>query len=93
MSKRKNVIVFSGIDYLVEQGADLNVRDHKGCTPLMLCSQSGKKNICQKLLEYDVDVGITNEADGKTALDLAKQNDHQEIIELILNSRHMKVCV
>eukprot|EP00918_Siedleckia_nematoides_P064115 GHVU01139445.1.p1 GENE.GHVU01139445.1~~GHVU01139445.1.p1 ORF type:complete len:327 (+),score=53.70 GHVU01139445.1:88-1068(+) len=78
------------MDYLVGQGTDLNVRDNKGFTPLMLCSQSGKKNICAKLLGFDVDIGITNN-EGKTALDLARQNEHNEIEELILSSRQYQV--
>ena len=52
-------------------------------TPIHLAAALGHKEIVKCLITSDHNLNIANSC-GKTALDLAKQNGHREVIELLL---------
>ena len=57
-------------------------------TPLMIASEYGHKDLAKWLLEKDVDVFA--DADGKTALHYALDNQHTNIAKLIYRSNKKK---
>ena len=63
----------------------LNKPDHFGFTPLHRVAQTGLFYAVKMLTSYEqCDIGAKND-DGKTALDLAKSDDHTDIVQLLSN--------
>lgn len=73
---------------LLNNGADINGKNRWGWTPLMTVSANGFFEIAQMLLDRDADMYCTK--NGKTALDYAICNKHNEIITLIRNAIERK---
>lgn len=73
------------IEWIVKDGADVNLRDHShGWTPLIRCaSVNGNRNVALTLLVCGAQVNVQDK-DGKTALMVAIINGHQELVELLL---------
>jgi len=59
-------------------GADVNAKNNKGETALILASQIGTVDVIQALQAKGADVNAKT-ADGKTAIDSAKKGGHDEI--------------
>jgi ankyrin repeat protein len=73
------------VELLIQNGANVNIqRDHSGgsWTPLLMACHHGNKEIVELLLANGAELNIKNAA-GKTALDLASQRNHTEIVELL----------
>ncbi len=68
---------------LLEHGADVNLKANDGCTALMLAASSGESDLARALLSKGADVTAKFRESGKTALDLAKERGHTEIVELL----------
>ncbi|MCY4570684.1 MAG: ankyrin repeat domain-containing protein [Candidatus Poribacteria bacterium] len=63
----------AGVVCLLENGADPNITDDKGRTPMHIIAQKGVgKNQVQALIKYGGDINI-RDADGKTPLDYAQK--------------------
>ncbi|KAK6507850.1 hypothetical protein TWF481_006272 [Arthrobotrys musiformis] len=80
--------VFSGkaemVEYLIDKGANVDVRDIDGWSPIMVAAQMGYCNIIKTLL--DKGANIDSEAQsGATALFLAAQQGHTAAVELLLD--------
>jgi ankyrin repeat protein len=58
------------VEMLLDRGAEVNSRDERGSTPLMIAAMRGFPRIVDRLLRSDADPALTDQ-DGKTALDLA----------------------
>ena len=72
-----------GIETLLENGADPNVTDDKGQTPLHFIAQKGiGKNQVQLLLEYGADLNIRDDA-GQTPLDYAKKAKRKSFVDFL----------
>lgn len=79
----------------MNSGCDLNAPRRPGpngtggdeakdeCTPLHLCCQWGLEQVVQTLIEHGADVN-TRDAEGKTPVHVAIQNQHSQIISLLL---------
>ena len=65
---------------LIANGADVNVTNNAGVTPLMIASVGGYENIITMLLAEGADVS-TKDNDGKTALKAAQDKGHKNIIK------------
>jgi ankyrin repeat protein len=68
---------------LLEHGADVNLKANDGCTALMLAACSGASDLARALLSKGADMTAKFAESGKTALDLAKEKGHTEIVELL----------
>ncbi|HCO96842.1 MAG TPA: hypothetical protein DIU00_23365 [Phycisphaerales bacterium] len=68
----------------VEQGADINVRDELGWTPLYWAASLGQIEVAKLLIDKGVDVR-TAATDGGTALYQAAQAGDNELVELLLS--------
>ena len=70
--------------YLLNHGADVNIRDNYDNTPLMYCGfVTGCADIAELLLQHGADVNIQNE-DGATALMCSCVERFIDIVKLVL---------
>ena len=73
------------VQYLIEnQYYDVNCKDKKGDTALIVATKYGDEKIVKLLLDLGADTNLTD-AEGKTALDHAKANNDETIILLLDN--------
>ncbi len=72
------------IKSLLEQGADVNVADKLGNTPLIFASKIGDTPTVDMLLAHNADVNKQNNA-GATSLMLAAKYGHEHIINKLLD--------
>lgn len=69
-------------ELLQVEGINVNVQDVSGATPLHAAAYHGNQAIVHELLQApDINPDIT--ANGKTALQLAEEMDHQEITQML----------
>ncbi len=69
--------------FLLEQGVDVNARQTiLGYTSLHYAAVNGLESAAQKLVEYGAEVHLKS-ADGKTPLDLARENNHADVIRIL----------
>ena len=73
------------IRLLVTQGADVNVVQHGGWTPLQEGAAHGNTELVEFLLANGADQGAQAE-NGKTALDLATEGNHADTIAILKTS-------
>ena len=64
------------LEVLISAGANLNVKDGRGLTPLMLSAMKGHRKVVRALLSNGADPALTDRA-GDTALMLACENKHE----------------
>ncbi|RZR75904.1 hypothetical protein BHM03_00000486 [Ensete ventricosum] len=67
---------------LLEAGATVNVLDKNKNTPLHYAAGYGRKECVALLLEHGASVTLQN-LDGKTAIDVAKLNNQDEVLKLL----------
>ena len=67
---------------LLEHGADINVQDQFGDTPLHWASFNRELKVVQLLLERVVDVEVKND-EGKAALQNAADKGYDKVVELL----------
>jgi ankyrin repeat protein len=83
------VAAFNGksnlVDILLMYGADINVTDEAGRTPLMLVAESGHKEIVENFLQKNAEVDIQDKQ-GRAALSFAAQSGNSEIVALLINA-------
>ncbi len=72
-------------DLLLAKGADVNVRDDSGCTPLHYAASIGNTEFVRILLEKKANPNVTNEL-GATPMWQAVGFHHREIVEMLLNN-------
>ncbi len=71
------------LNVLLADGADINVADQKGNTPLMVASKNGNPRIVGIILAHNPDVDVKN-ADGKTALMIAAEHGQTLVVEQLI---------
>lgn len=72
---------------LLEHGADINIVDNRGSTPLHRAASKGNISIVHILLEYKDKLKLNNrDVDGNTALHLACEEDQQDIALLLVKN-------
>jgi ankyrin repeat protein len=67
---------------LLEHGADINVQDQLGDTPLHWASFNGVLKVVHLLLERGADIEVKND-EGKTAWQDSADRGHDEVVELL----------
>ena len=65
---------------------DLNVKDQKGMTALMLAAEAGHTEIVKTLITLKANTKLTNKS-GETAIEIAKAKGHTEIVKLLTARR------
>ena len=64
------------------KGININWRDKRGKTYLMLAAANGYVDIVRILLEHGADIGL-KASDGQTAVNFARVNKHYDVIRLL----------
>jgi hypothetical protein len=73
------------VRYLLDAGADVEVKDNDGQTALMIASWYGYKEVVQVLLAAGADVEVKDN-DGWTALMYALKYKYKEIVQILRNA-------
>src|SRR5262249_3042219 len=69
--------------FLLEHGADVNLRDNAGSTALQLAAQLGDRTMAELLIERNANVNLENQKN--TALLIAANHGFKSIVELLLS--------
>ena len=72
------------VQWLLNNGADVDMADNQGWTPLMIAAFSGFTDIVTELLKHHPDTAKKNNR-GLTAFDLAVFKNHADIVGLLKN--------
>jgi len=75
------------IEYLLGKGADIHARctrGDEGLTPLHMAARNGHVDAVRVLLAKGADTSLKSKG-GRTALDLAKEKNHPDVVELLQN--------
>jgi ankyrin repeat protein len=70
------------VKLLLEHGANPNIQDENGDTPLHWTAQWGRLDVVKLLLVYGADPTVKDK-DGKTPLDLARAEGRREVVSVI----------
>ena len=73
------------VQYLVENGADVNYHDDSGDSPLICATVIGSKPTTKLLLSSSVDVNAINRL-GATALGYAQHHGHHSVEKLLADA-------
>lgn len=71
-------------DWLSQEGADPNTRDHAGRTPLHLAVTSSTAEVVKCLVDHGARL-VARLADGRTALHLAAERGNIEIVKILMD--------
>lgn len=82
---RKNISDRDVVRFLKRNGADIDIRDPAGNTPLLIAADHGNHRLIHHLLEYGADVNARNDA-GESALDLVRQKELPEVEKYLLRN-------
>ena len=74
-----------GLKATLEEGANVNVRDKNGWTPLMHAANQGYTSVIPHLLKAGADLDV-QATDGATAIFIAALHGHSEIVEALVNA-------
>ena len=72
------------IALLLEADAQIDAQNKWGETPLILASYNGKEAAVRELLKGNPNLDL-KDISGKTALDYARQENHQSIVNLLVD--------
>jgi ankyrin repeat protein len=71
------------VKLVLEYGADVDLADGFGCTPLMWAAGNVHFDICKDLLDHHADMNVQSMA-GSNAVTKAAHYGHEEIVNLLL---------
>jgi ankyrin repeat protein len=66
----------------LNNGADVNLSNNNGTTPLIFSCMYNKIESVKVLIEHKADTSA-KDSEGKTALDYARENSFSEIVDLL----------
>ena len=70
------------VKFLLKMGADTNIKNHSGDTPLHIAARNEMEYIVMLLLHYNADVDMRNNRN-ETAMDLTKNHSYPHVKDLI----------
>ena len=79
-------------DRLLKSGADANIQDVFGMTPLMWAAQVGDVEMTSSILKLPIPLNAINN-DGETALHLAISHRHEDVTAVLVDQRDVDVNV
>ena len=71
------------VKFLLKMGADTNIKNHSGDTPLHIAARHEMEYIVMLLLHYNADVDLKNDRN-ETAIDLTKNHSYPHVKDLIM---------
>ena len=75
----------AGVTALLDKGADVNAKFRYGMTALFKASERGHLEVVKILLAHGADVKVKDTFYGATAITWALQNDHADVVNLLLD--------
>lgn len=72
------------VDFLIEQNAELNVRDQYGNNALWAACYAESRDCIEALIHAGIDINHQNSASGATALIFAASSGREKIVEQLL---------
>jgi hypothetical protein len=76
--------VLEMLEILIDNGADINVRDPHGWAPIHKAAERGQKEIAKMLIGKGADVNLINRDGGSPLHFAAEHADNSEMIELLI---------
>lgn len=76
---------YSVVEKLIEYGADVNHVGLMGYTPLMTAAWQGHTSVLNLLLKKNAMVDVVSSNDKASALNIAAQEGHEDVVRLLLN--------
>jgi uncharacterized protein len=76
---------FTIAEYLLEAGADPNIADRRGFTPLHVAVTRDDIRIAGSLLDHGAQINARTQGDGRTPLMIAAAAGFEEMVELLLS--------
>ena len=76
---------YAVVEKLIEYGADVNHVGLMGYTPLMTAAWQGHTSVLNLLLKKNAVVDIVSSSDKASALNIAAQEGHEDVVRLLLN--------
>ena len=73
------------IEKLIEAGANVNLRDEKGCTALISAAQNGVEDCLEQLIDSGADVNSSDD-NGNTALIAAARNNYEACMKSLIDA-------
>jgi ankyrin repeat protein len=70
---------------LLSSGADINLPNNCGQSPLFVASQQGRCNVVKCLLNSSADINLCDE-DGRSPLLVASRSGHREVVKCLIIS-------
>ncbi|XP_025024177.1 protein phosphatase 1 regulatory subunit 12C isoform X4 [Python bivittatus] len=80
------------VEFLVENGADVNQADNEGWTPLHVAASCGYIEIAQYLLDHGANIAAVN-SDGDVPLDIAEADNMEALLRAEIGKRGVDVEV
>ncbi|KAL8176766.1 UNVERIFIED_CONTAM: hypothetical protein K2H54_038427 [Gekko kuhli] len=80
------------VEFLVENGADVNQADNEGWTPLHVAASCGYIEIAQYLLDHGANIAAVN-SDGDVPLDIAEADNMEALLRSEITKRGVDVEV
>jgi len=77
---------FSKVKELLEKGADVNEKDGRGRTALLLAAVAGHKDVAELLISHGADVNLSNDY-GWTPLHFAASRGHEDVAKIIIDNK------
>ena len=71
------------VKFLLKIGADTNIKNHSGDTPLHIAARNEMEYIVMLLLHYNADADVRNNRN-ETAMDLTKNNSYPHVKDLLM---------
>jgi uncharacterized protein len=71
------------VQLLISKGAQVNAKTKSSYTALMSAALSGQREIIQILLDAGADPNIQDTVTKKTAMDIAEEKGHKDIVEIL----------
>jgi ankyrin repeat protein len=72
------------VEFLISQGADVNIKDSLGVTPLQVAARAGRLEIVEYLLSKGAKVSVKDHT-GNTPLHDAVINEHIQIVKILVS--------
>lgn len=87
LSEKFNSLDKEKVIELLEAGANINVRNQYGVTPLQMAANDGQTELVALLTAYEnCDVDAASEPEGLTSLYIATQNGYTKIVKLLIEA-------
>jgi ankyrin repeat protein len=73
------------LELLTASGADVNVKDQDGFTPLHIAVGDGRRLLTKRLIDLGADVNVPD-SEGRTALSISSETGNRHIIDMLVRS-------